>query len=225
MQNNDAKKIAEAIRNYLRDCETASFSEEDGEIHFDLAMPGCISSLPFRISIWEDAFTVDALFPLKANPKDKKVMQALPVFMASANHTTRRAHFDLDPKSGKILCQSFVDCQGQLPGKDIIRNSIHFPKLLTWRYAPGLIDVICENLSEDKAILECEPLADKKEMLESLQNPAVMRSLKKKIARGIGSASPERTYLEMLMEDPEFAAQEIEIYRKEKEEKESEEVV
>ena len=73
-----------------------------------------------------------------------------------ANYGLRNGNFELDMRDGEIRYKVFVDCDGVIPSREVIKGSIIIPAMMFERYSPGILDVVFKGVSAAEAIGQCE---------------------------------------------------------------------
>ena len=77
-------------------------------------------------------------------------------FINRANYGLRNGNFELDVRDGEIRYKIYVDCDNQLPSREVVRSSIIIPSVMFERYSQGLLDVMFRGSSAEEAISKCE---------------------------------------------------------------------
>ena len=157
MSKDYSREIAGAIDNFLvEDDWNFSFNEENGIFRLGVGLKGKIKNLSYIVSVGDDGYNVYATSPIGADGADSSMMAAIAEFVCRANYGLRNGNFELDFNDGEIRYKVFVNCDGIIPTKAIIEDSMHCPALMFQRYASGIIDVIFSGTSAKDAIEKCE---------------------------------------------------------------------
>ncbi len=152
------QQIVEVIRKYLKDGDwNFSFDEDDDVFTFGLSLhKSKMKKLHYLIGVREDDFVVYAISPIGVDIDDPNMVAAMTEFLIRANYGMLNGCFEMDMSDGEIRYKSYVDCEGQLPSKEIIGNSIHCPAAMFDRYGDGLLSVIFNGADPKTAVDICE---------------------------------------------------------------------
>ena len=157
MSKNYSHEVADAIKDFfVQDDWSFSFDEEKGIFRLGVGMKGQIKTLSYIVNVGNDAYTVYATSPIGADAKDGSMMAILSEFICRANYGLRNGNFELDCNDGEIRYKVFVDCDGIVPTKAIVQDSIHCPAGMFQRYESGIIGIIFNGLSAKEAIDKSE---------------------------------------------------------------------
>lgn len=149
--------IAQAIDGFLTEDEWKyDFNRDRGVFRFGVNIEGRMKEVRYTIGVNSDSFVVYASYPLGGDPEDKDLMARLCEFITRANYGMKWGCFEMDWDDGEIRFKVFVDCEGSLPSREIIKNSVVCPGMICNRYADGIIDVIFRNAGAGEAIAKCE---------------------------------------------------------------------
>ena len=77
-------------------------------------------------------------------------------FICRANYGLLNGNFELDIRDGEIRYKTYVDCEGNNPSIEIVRNSIYCPAAMMERYSAGIADIIFGNATAEEAVIKCE---------------------------------------------------------------------
>ena len=153
MRKSYSREIAEAIRNFLDgDDWHYSFDEETGLFRFNLTLHGKLKSIDYVIDVQEDEFVCYAISPIGGDTDDREMMASLCEFFCRANYGLKNGNFEFDPDDGEIRYKSYVDCDGVLPGKSVVRNAIYCTASMFKRYSRGYLKIIFGDMGAEKAI-------------------------------------------------------------------------
>ena len=152
-----SEDIAEEIRGFLIDDEwNFDFDDEKGIFKFGVNINGKMKHVNYFLPVRDDSYTVYAASPISADSDDPLSMAEVAKFMCRANYGLRNGNFELDMEDGEIRYKVFVDCDGVLPSRDVVRSSIIVPAMMFERYSPGILDVIFKGISAEEAVRKCE---------------------------------------------------------------------
>ena len=115
-----------------------SFDEERGMFRFGMQYDGRMQKMDIAVRIRDDYFIVYAIPPLTANG----CLPEMAEFIARVNYGLQNGCFEMDYEDGEIRFRTFVDCDGQLPGENVIRNGIYTAVAMMRRYGDGVAAVI-----------------------------------------------------------------------------------
>ena len=154
---NYSEDLVSEIRGFLLDDDWKfDFDEEKGIFRFGVNIDGKMKHVNYFMPVRDDSYTVYAISPVSGDPEDPLTMAAIADFVCRANYGLRNGNFEVDMTDGEIRYKVFVDCDGIVPSREIIRGSIIIPAMMFERYSPGLLDVIFKGESAADAIARCE---------------------------------------------------------------------
>lgn len=149
--------LAQAIDSFLTEDEWKySFDKDKGAFRFGVSIESRMKKVQCTIQVDSESYVVYASYPLGGDPEDKDLMARLSEFVTRANCGMKWGCFEMDWDDGEIRYRIFVDCEGSMPSRDIIKNSIVCPGMICNRYADGIIDVLFRNAGAEEAIEKCE---------------------------------------------------------------------
>ena len=152
-----SEDIVSEIRGFLLDDDWKfDFDEERGIFRFGVNIDGKMKHVNYFMPVRDDSYTVYAISPISGDSDDPQMMNALAEFMCRANYGLRNGNFELDMRDGEIRYKVFVDCDGVIPSREVIKGSIIIPAMMFERYSPGILDVIFKGVSAAEAIGQCE---------------------------------------------------------------------
>lgn len=152
-----SEDIAGEIRGFLLDDDwNFDFDDEKGIFKFGVNISGRMKHVNYIVPVRDDSFTVYAMAPVSADSEDPLVMAEMAKFICRASYGLRNGNFEFDMRDGEIRYKVFVDCEGQLPSRDVVRNSIIIPAMMFERYSPGILDVIFKGMDAEEAVNRCE---------------------------------------------------------------------
>ena len=152
-----SEDIADEIKGFLIDDDwNFDFDDEKGIFKFGVNINGKMKHVNFFVPVRDDSYTVYAISPISADDDDPLSMAEVAKFMCRANYGLRNGNFELDMEDGEIRYKVFVDCEGILPSRDVVRNSIIVPAMMFERYSPGILDVIFKGTGAEEAVNKCE---------------------------------------------------------------------
>ena len=154
---NYSEDLVSEIRGFLLDDDWKfDFDDEKGIFRFGVNIDGKMKHVNYFMPVREDSYTVYAISPVSGDTEDPLTMAAIADFVCRANYGLRNGNFEVDMTDGEIRYKVFVDCDGIVPSREIIRGSIIIPAMMFERYSPGLLDVIFKGESAADAIARCE---------------------------------------------------------------------
>lgn len=157
MKKNYSETIANVIKTYLKEDDWHfSFDGETGLFKFGLSLSSKIKKINYIVDVKEDEYIVYAIAPIGADEEDKKMMATMAEFVCRANYGLKNGNFELDMRDGEVRFKCFVDCEGIIPSKDMVQNSIHCPAAMFKRYGSGIVDIIFGNVTAKEAVEKCE---------------------------------------------------------------------
>ncbi len=150
-------RLAFVIRQFLEDDDWKySFDQDKGVFKFNLTLATRIKSVQYHVIVHEDDYTVYATSPLNVDKDEPETMANMAEFLHRANYGLRNGNFEMDFRDGEVRYKCFVNCDGQLPTTQIIKDSIYIPAAMFKRYAPGIVEVMFGINSPKAAIDKCE---------------------------------------------------------------------
>ena len=157
MGKNYNPDIAAEINSFLEgDDWHFSFEEERGLFRFNLSIKGRMKSISYIVDVKEDEYIVYAISPISGDQDDPDMMAQLAEFITRANYGLKNGGFEMDYRDGEIRYRSYVDCDGQLPCEQVIKDSIYVVAATFSRYSDGILDVIFGGIPAKDAIRKCE---------------------------------------------------------------------
>jgi len=167
---NYSAEIAEKIRDFLQEDDWKfSFDEVKGVFKFGLRIHSKLRKLSYIVDVKEDEYIVYGMLPIAADEDDPEMMAQVSEYVNRANYGLKNGCFELDFDDGEIRFKIYVDCDDQLPGRQVIRNSIYCTAAMVDRYADGFGDIIFCGLSAKAAVEKREgPLREAIEAIESM---------------------------------------------------------
>ena len=155
-EKNYSKTIANAIKNFLEEDEWKfSFEEAKGLFKFGLSLKSKLKNISYIVTVKEDDYIVYAVSPIGADEDDGKMMATMADFICRANYGLKSGNFELDT-DGEIRLKCYVDCDGIIPTREMIENSIHRPAAMFKRYGSGIADIIFKSITAKDAIEQCK---------------------------------------------------------------------
>lgn len=157
MNMNYNKEIATAIDQFLQEDDWRySFDGRRGEFFFRLSVRSKLQQIEYSVRVMKKEYVVYGILPLGGDEEDKELMGRLAEFVCRANYGLHNGNFELDFRDGELRYKSYVDCEGALPGKKVIKNSIYCTAIMCNRYAPGLLDILFGGAAAEQAVDKCE---------------------------------------------------------------------
>lgn len=197
MKNKYSTDIANKIKEFLTEDDWHySFNEDNGLFRFGLSLRGKIKKVNYVVKVKEDSYIVYAISPVGADEEDAKMMSAMTEFLCRANYGLRNGNFEMDMADGEIRFKSFVDCEGIIPSRDMVENSIYCPASMFDRYGNGIVDVIFGGVSAKDAINKCEESTDKglhSLISEMMAEGVDVEAMLERLAERVGGADESET--------------------------------
>jgi hypothetical protein len=129
-------QIANTVRKFLTaDDWNFSFDDEKGIFTFNLTVKTKMKKISYRVLINDNGYSVYAASPLGG---------------------LRNGNFELDFRDGEVRYKCYVNCDGQMPSTEIVKDSIYVPYFMMKRYGDGIISVIFGNQTAEEAVRTCE---------------------------------------------------------------------
>jgi hypothetical protein len=146
-------QIANTVRKFLTaDDWNFSFDDEKGIFTFNLTVKTKMKKISYRVLINDNGYSVYAASPLGADD----CLHEMAEFICRANYGLRNGNFELDFRDGEVRYKCYVNCDGQMPSTEIVKDSIYVPYFMMKRYGDGIISVIFGNQTAEDAIRTCE---------------------------------------------------------------------
>jgi hypothetical protein len=146
-------QIANTVRKFLTaDDWNFSFDDEKGIFTFNLTVKTKMKKISYRVLINDNGYSVYAASPLGADD----CLHEMAEFICRANYGLRNGNFELDFRDGEVRYKCYVNCDGQMPSTEIVKDSIYVPYFMMKRYGDGIISVIFGNQTAEEAVRTCE---------------------------------------------------------------------
>lgn len=156
----DAKystSISKAITDFLTEDDwNYTFDAEKGRFQFIMSTNRKLKNVSYIISVRDDSYIVYATSPIGPSADDPDEMARMAEFICRANFGLVNGNFELDFRDGEIRYKTYVNCDGIVPTKGMIRSSIFVIASMYKRYADGIIDVLFKDITPEEAIKNCE---------------------------------------------------------------------
>ncbi|HJB26622.1 MAG TPA: YbjN domain-containing protein [Firmicutes bacterium] len=153
MGRNYNQEIAMCIKNFLEKDEWQfDFEEDKGVFHFGLTLHNKIKSLEYHIVVREYDYTSYGVIPISADECKAEMAE----FLTRTNYGLNNGNFELDYRDGEIRYKCFVNCDGVMPGEQIVKDSIYLPAMVVRHYADGILAVIFGMKTPEQAVKDCE---------------------------------------------------------------------
>lgn len=162
----------------IADCISAAFHDQDWRYRFDeekglfrtgVAIDGPIQDIQIVIDVKNDEFVVYGMSPVRADRKNVGMMTRMAEFLHRANYGLKNGCFEMDFRDGEIRYRSYVDCDGIIPSKMVIVDTLHVCATMFERYAPGITGIIFTDMTAADAIERCEnPKALMQRLMDSI---------------------------------------------------------
>jgi hypothetical protein len=146
-------QIANTVRKFLTgDDWNFSFDDDKGLFTFNLTMKTKMKKISYRVLVNDNGYSVYAASPLGADD----CLHEMAEFVCRANYGLRNGNFELDFRDGEVRYKCYVNCDGQMPCDEIVKDSIYVPYFMMKRYGDGIISVIFGNQTAEEAVRTCE---------------------------------------------------------------------
>lgn len=133
-------QIARAIKDFLdNDDWHYSFDENDGMFKMGVNLKCKLGSTDIRVKVGDDYFTAYASIKMNA---DEGSRAAVAEFITRANYGLRNGNFEMDFRDGELRYKSYNNCDGVVPSRAVVADSIMVPALMIDRYGDGLVAVM-----------------------------------------------------------------------------------
>ena len=171
-----SKEIMQVVRENLKesDMKLVACDEENGHLAFVMHFPGQVSCVRFIINVGKDEYIVNAIAPIAPDARDPAALAMMSEFLSRVNFGLKNGNFELDFQDGEVRYKCFVNCDGQLPCRNIVSDSIAAPAIMMKNYMPGLINVIFNGMEPRVAVDLCEEY--KRQQAESARLMEFLRS-------------------------------------------------
>ena len=132
----------------ILECITRFLDEDDWNYKVDtqreviktgLSISGKMHHVDIIIDLRDNMYMVFFTCPLSANEPERAEMRDL---LNRINYKLMFGSFDMDDRDGEIKFRMSVDCDGQLPSQDIIRNSFYRPAATIDKYGDAIVHVL-----------------------------------------------------------------------------------
>lgn len=196
---NYSNEIANVVKQFLdEDDWHYSFDENRGNFKFGLCIDSKMKNIRYLVDVDDDNVIVYGTAPVGADSDDKQMMAKMAEYICRVNYGLQNGSFELDFRDGEIRFKSYVDCDGCMPGKDVIRNSVHCTAMMFERYSPGMIDIIFAGSNAKEAIEKCEksPEEELRSMLSVLGEEfgdGGIDEMLERVAQRLGIATDDET--------------------------------
>lgn len=147
-----SKELAEAMKSCLDSIEWGyDFDEEEGGFLFPVKLNGRVEQIMFCVDIGRYSYNISAL--LENLEIDATDIPAVSEYLHRTNSLYHVSRFELDLEEGVVSCTQCINCNGIVPSKELIEESIDDICFGVEHYADGLFDVI-EGKGTPKAICD-----------------------------------------------------------------------
>lgn len=139
-----SEEIAVGIKNTLKeDGRHFYFDDAAGFFSLYLEIDGeGIDRLHYLITVDEEAFLLYAIFPLKAECNNRRMMNTLSEFINRANYRLHKGNFQLNFQTGEIRIKIFHNCEGKAPSKSVVNDAILTAAAAFENYGNALLGII-----------------------------------------------------------------------------------
>ena len=131
-----------------------------GIFYFTLQMKSEISNINYFVGVREKSLSFYGIIQMNADPKDEKLMGQMAEFVCRANHGLKNGCFDLNFENGEICYRSYLDCDGIIPSKNMVGNSIYCIATMYMAYAPAISEILYGDVTAKEAVEKCEEKRD-----------------------------------------------------------------
>lgn len=131
---------------------TYNYNEKSELFNFGLCIPSIISRIKYIIDVEDNAISVYGLSPIGAGCDDEQMTTEMAKYICHANYGLSNGSFEFDQRDGELRYKSYIDCTGNLPSKEMIKNSIYIIMAAYRRYAAGIVAILCAGATAQHAI-------------------------------------------------------------------------
>ncbi len=151
--------IADAIKSLFDELDMNYFFDEDeGYFKFVIQISSKFKTLRYLISVRDNDFIMNALCPIEIDPEDSEIRRTLSEYLCRINDHLCQGSFILDFSDGSILFRVFFDCtDNSLSAKEKIKKSLSLPAAMFTVYERGIIDVVYNDSTAEKAASNYKP--------------------------------------------------------------------
>lgn len=144
-----------------------TFDETTGIFQFNLRIRGKLQKINYVIDVHENKIITYGFSLIAVDPKDAEAMTRMAEFICRVNYSMENGCFEMDFTDGEVRFRTFIDCTGQVPSSEIIRNSLYCTAGMFGRYAEGFVDLVFGGASAAKAFEKCEQKKEERTKEES----------------------------------------------------------
>lgn len=174
--NQHAEEIAVEIRKVLMEIGVGhAYQPNKGEIRFETEAHNQVGMVRCEIRVRSSDYSVYTYSPVCPGPEDSEALSKLAEFFCRANYGLRNGRFEMDMRDGEIRFHVFVDCDGQLPSRAVILNSVFYGSLMFEIYGNQMLRVMRLDTDPASAIFKCEGNGKGSLMDASQEETEVMR--------------------------------------------------
>lgn len=157
MARNYNREIAEAVKRLLdEDGWHYNFDSENGLFRFNLTLIGKLKNVQYFICINDSDYIVYVVSPLSADRTDPEQMMRMAEFVCRVNYGLRDGNYEMDFEDGELRYKYFVNCEGSMPNRAMIKKSILYPQVMYERFGNGILMVLFSNMPVGEAVRQCK---------------------------------------------------------------------
>ncbi len=149
-----SKAIYNAITGFLDDDDWKySFDEERELIRAGVSLKNKLQSTRLLIDLRDDKYLVFATINLNCDEDARAEMAAL---LTRINYTLIFGCFEMDFSDGEVRFRFSVDCDGAIPSRAVVQDSIVMPALMMEKYGNAILKVMMGFSDAESAFEEVE---------------------------------------------------------------------
>lgn len=169
MRDSYSVEISDVFKNVLDELSWQYFFDETtGVIYFPCPLNGKLKHINFEVHIKNNCIICYAISPIGGDANNKEMMWELQAFFNSMNPHILNGNFLFDNDSGEIRYKSFVNCNGQMPSDEIIRDSIFIAADMFGLMSSFFLDIIFLNCSATDEVDMATTMIDLHNDLENI---------------------------------------------------------
>ena len=116
-------------------------------------MKNKLKKLRYTVTTTNTSYSVYATIDLSA---DESNMAEVAEFVCRANYGLRNGNFELDFRDGEVRYKCFVNCDGTVPDREVVKDSIYIPYFMMKKYGDELVAVLFGMKSGKDAVAAAE---------------------------------------------------------------------
>lgn len=154
MEKSYSKDIATALIKFFDDNSMhgkVRFDEKHGVFHLFSHLDCKLKRVRCTIEVKQNCFLVYTVLPIKADIRDRGMMNTISEFLMRANFGVARGNFELDYSDGEIRHKVYVSCAngGDYADDDFLGSHIFFFEGRFETYGDALLDIISNGISAE----------------------------------------------------------------------------